>query len=108
MPLWNIILTSPHWDYREITEADLRVQIYGSLVYGVRGLAYYKFCSKELPILKAPDLGNFRSGPLDPFGERTPTWDWLRRCNREVQNLAPTFLKLRSDEVSNDYNCVRM
>jgi hypothetical protein len=99
LPLWNIILTSPHWNYREITEADLRLQVWGSLAYGVKGLAYYKFCSKELPILDAPDLGNFRNGPLDPFGEKTQTWHWLRTVNRQVHNLAPVYLKLRSDDV---------
>jgi len=99
LPLWNIVLTSPHWRYRDLTEADIRVQIWGSLVYGARGLAYYKFLSRELPILNADDLGNFRGGPLDEFDEKTPTWYWLRTANRQVQNLAPTLLKLRSDDV---------
>ena len=99
LPFWNIILTSPHWGYREITEADIRLQIWGSLAYGVRGLAFYKFCSKELPILNAPDLGNFRNGPLDQFGEKTQTWHWLRNCNRQIQNIASVYLKLRLDDV---------
>lgn len=99
LPFWNIVLTSPHWAYRELTETDVRLQNWGSLVYGVSGIAYYKFCSKELPILNAPDLGNFRSGPLDPFGEKTQTWNWLRNCNRQIHNIAPVFMKLRSDDV---------
>jgi hypothetical protein len=99
LPFWNIVLTSPHWGYRELTEADVRLQTWGSLVYGVRGLAYYKFCSKELAILDAPDLGNFRNGPLDQFGEKTLTWQWLRTVNRQIQNIAPVYLKLRTDDV---------
>jgi hypothetical protein len=96
LPFWQIVLTAPHWRYRELTQADLRLQIFGSLVYGVTGIAYYKFCSAELPLLNAPDLGNFRMGPLDPFGEKTQT---CRNCNRQVHNLALTLLKLRSDDV---------
>jgi hypothetical protein len=99
LPFWNIVLTAPHWRYRELTQADLRLQVFGSLLYGVSGIAYYKFCSAELPVLDAPDLGNFRMGPLDQFGEKTQTWEWLRNCNRQVHNLAPTLLKLRSDDV---------
>jgi hypothetical protein len=99
LPLWNIVLSTPHWGYREITEADVRLQSWGSLAYGVSGLAFYKFNSKELPILNAIDLGNFRNGPLDQFGEKTPTWQWLRNCNRQIQNLAPVYLKLHSDDV---------
>ncbi len=99
LPYWNIVLTSPHWSYREITEADIRLQNWGSLAYGVSGLAFYKFCSKELSVLDAPDLGNFRNGPLDQFAEKTQTWYWLRNCNHQIQNIAPFYLKLRSDSV---------
>jgi hypothetical protein len=99
LPVWNIVLTAPHWRYRELTPADIRLQVFGSLVYGVSGIAYYKFISAELPILNAPDLGNFRLGPLDQFGEKTATWEWLRNCNRQVHSLAPTYLKLHSDDV---------
>jgi hypothetical protein len=98
LPQWNIVLTSPHWQYRKLTEDDLRLEIWGSLAYGVKGIAYYKFISRELPILQAADLGNFRDGPLDQFFEKTPTWSWLRNLNRQVQNLAPTLLKLHSED----------
>jgi hypothetical protein len=99
LPFWNIILTAPHWNYRELSQADLRLQMYGSLVYGAKGISFYKFISASLPILQAPDLGNFRMAPLDQFGEKTTTWDWLRNVNHQVQNIGPTMLKLRSDDV---------
>src|SRR5699024_7110921 len=73
LPFWNTILTSAHWQYREVSAADLRLEMFGSLVYGAKGIAFYKFCSKALPVLNAPDLGNFRMGPVDQFGERTIT-----------------------------------
>ena len=99
LPFWNCILTAPHWDYSLVTDANLRIRIFASLVYGAKGLAYYKFISASLPILSAPDLGNFRGGPLDQFGERTPTWDLLRNMNRQIQNIGKALLKLRSVEV---------
>jgi hypothetical protein len=99
LPFWNIVLTAPHWGYREINETDIRMQNWGSMAYGVSGLAFYKFCSKSLDMLDAPDLGNFHNGPLDQFGEKTLTWHWLRNCNRQLQNIAPVYLKLRSDDV---------
>jgi hypothetical protein len=96
LPFWNIVLSSPHWRYRDLTAADIRIQVWGSLVYGVRGLAFYKFISREVPILEAADLGNFRGGPLDQFYEKTITWNWLRNMNHQVQNLAPVLLQLES------------
>jgi len=99
LPMWNIVLTSPHWRFRELTADDIRLQVWGSLVHGVKGIAYYKFISREVPILHADDLGNFRDGPLDQFFEKTPTWDWLRNMDRQVEKLAPFLLKLHSDDV---------
>jgi hypothetical protein len=99
IPFWNVVLTATHWQYRELAEADFRMEIFGSLVYGVRGIGFYKFMSGSLPILEAPDLGNFRNAPLDQFGEKTLAWQWLRNINRQVHNLAPVLLKLDSNDV---------
>lgn len=99
IPFHTIVLTSAHWNYRVPTAADLRLQVYGALAYGAKGIGYYKFCSEPLSVLNAPDLGNFRMGPLDEFGEKTVTWDNLRNLNHQVKNLAPTLLKLHSDDV---------
>ncbi len=99
LPFYKIVLTVAHWGYREPTAADLRLQVFGALAYGARGVCYYKFCSRELPIMNAPDLGNWRMGPLDPFGERTRTWYDLRLVNRQVRNLAPYLLELRRQDV---------
>jgi hypothetical protein len=99
LPFWNIILTAPHFSYKELTPSDLRLQMYGSLVYGAKGLSFYKFISAPLPIFNAPDLGNFRLAPLDQFGEKNPIWYTLRNFNRQIQNIGPTLLKLRSDDV---------
>ena len=100
LPFWNIILTVLHFNFaEELTPADLRLQVYGSLVYGAKGLSFYKFISASVPILDAPDLGNFRMAPIDQFGKRTSTWDLLRNINSQVQSIGPTLLKLHSDHV---------
>jgi hypothetical protein len=99
LPFHSIVLTSAHWNYRIPSASDLRLQVYGALAYGARGIGYYKYVSEPLSIMNAPDLGNFRMAPLDEFGEKTITWEHLRNLNRQVQNLAPTLLKLHSDDV---------
>jgi hypothetical protein len=99
LPFHTIILTAAHFNYRVPSAADLRLQMYGSIVYGAKGIAFYKFRSRPLAVLGAPDLGNFRLAPLDEFDEKTETWYSLRNINRQIQNLAPVLLKLRSDDV---------
>lgn len=91
LPFWNIVLTSAHFNYRETTDADVRFQVYTSLAYGARGIAYFTYFT--------PKWGNYRLGPIDQFGNETPTWGKLRTVNLQVAKLAPTLLKLRSDRV---------
>jgi len=99
IPFHAIVLTSAHWNYRVPNANDLRLQVYGAIAYGAKGIGYYKFCSEPLSVLNAPDLGNFRMAPLDEFGEKTRVWEDLRNVNRQVLNIAPTLLRLRSDDV---------
>ncbi|MFO0791409.1 MAG: hypothetical protein U0805_18260 [Pirellulales bacterium] len=99
LPFWTIFLSVAHLTYAEPTPAGLRLEAYGALAYGARGLCYYKFISRELPILEAPDLGDWRGAPLDQFGAKTEAWNWVRNMNRQIQNIAPALLKLRSDAV---------
>jgi hypothetical protein len=91
LPFWNIVLTVGCLNYREVSLDDLRFQVYTSLAYGVRGIGYFKYFS-------AP-VGNFRQAPIDHFGGKTTTWNSLRNVNLQVQELAPTLLKLKSDRV---------
>jgi hypothetical protein len=99
LPFHVIMLTSAHWNYRVPTDADLRLMAYGALAYGAKGLGYYKFRSRSLSILDAPDLVNFHGGPLDQYDEITETWHHLKNLNHQITNLAPTLLQLHSDDV---------
>jgi hypothetical protein len=91
LPFWNIVLASAHFNYREVTQADFRFQAYTSLAYGARGLAYFKYFT--------PAVGNYRNGPIDQFGNQTPTWYSMQSVNLQIAMLADTLLKLRSDRV---------
>ena len=91
LPFWNIVLTVAHFNYREPTAADLRFQVYSTLAYGGRGIAYFTYF--------APQVGNYRAAPIDQFGHATPTWRHLQNVNLQVGKLASTLLQLTSDEV---------
>jgi hypothetical protein len=91
LPFWNIILATAHFNYREPTAADFSFQVYTSLAYGARGIAYFTYFS--------PGHGNFRGAPVDQFGNKTPAWERVRFVNLQIEQLAPTLVKLRSDRV---------
>jgi hypothetical protein len=91
LPFWNIILANAHFNYREPSAADMKFQVYSTLAYGGRGIAYFTYF--------APQVGNYRAAPIDQFGNQTPTWNYLQNVNLQIQKLAPTLMELFSDEV---------
>ncbi len=91
IPFWNCILGNSHFFYMEPSDATLHLQVYSTLAYGGRGIQYFTYVT--------PEVGNYRLGPLDPFGHRTPTWDMLRRVNLEIHALAPWLDRLTSTGV---------
>ena len=88
---WNCILANSHFNYMEPSDATFNLQVYSTLAYGGRGIQYFTYV--------APAIGNFRLAAVDQFGNRTSTWDMLRRINNQIHMLAPTLIRLHSTGV---------
>ncbi len=91
IPFWNCILSTALFRHMEPSDATLSLQVYATLAYGGRGIQYFTYFTV--------DQGNFRLAPIDVYGNRTATWDALRRINNQIHALAPTILNLRSTGV---------
>jgi hypothetical protein len=91
IPFWNIVLSNSHFVYRVPTRSDFRFQAFTTLAYGGRGLAYFTYFT--------PAVGNYRMGPVDQFGNETPTWYSMQIVNLQIHQLGPTLLKLKSTKV---------
>jgi len=91
IPFWACRQAVAHFGYLVPSDATLHLQVYSALAYGARGLEYFTYLT--------PERGNYRMAAIDQFGNRTPTWEALRRINSEVHALAPTLLRLRSTGV---------
>jgi hypothetical protein len=90
-PFWNCILANSHFNYMEPSDATFNLQVYSTIAYGGRGIQYFTYF--------APQIGNYRLAAVDQFGNRTPTWDMLRRINNQIHALAPVLIRLRSTAV---------
>ncbi len=88
LPFWNIVLGNCHFEYAPPSQATISLQMYSSLAYGVRGLAYFTYFT--------PTSGNYRLAAIDQFGHKTKTWDYIQFANLQLHKLAPTYLKLSS------------
>jgi hypothetical protein len=90
-PFWNCILANSHFNYMEPSDATFNLQVYSTMAYGGRGIQYFTYF--------APEVGNYRLAAVDQFGNRTPTWDMLRRINNQIHALSPTLIRLHSTGV---------
>jgi len=90
-PFWNCILANSHFNYTEPSDATFSLQAYSTMAYGGRGIQYFTYF--------APEVGNYRLAAIDQFGNRTQTWDMLRRINNQIHALAPTLIGLHTTGV---------
>ena len=88
IPFMNIFLSTPHFNYRDPSAQDLRWEVYTSLAYGAKAIAYFTYLT--------PDVENYRNGPISIYEKVTPKYDMIRQLNLEVRNLAPWLLALKS------------
>jgi hypothetical protein len=91
IPFWNCILAQALFRYPEPSDATFNLQVYSTMAYGGRGIEMFTYFT--------PDLGNFRLAAIDRFGNRTATWEMLRRIANQIHGLAPTLAKLHSTGV---------
>ena len=91
IPFWNTVLSNAHKHYIEPSETSLRLQLFSSLAYGAKGICWFTYF--------APAGGAFRAAPIDQFGNKTPTWEMLRKVNYQANVLAAAYGKLKSINV---------
>lgn len=88
IPFWNCVLSNTLFRHMEPSDATFNIQVYATLAYGGRGIQFFTYFN--------PDIGNFRLAPIDVHGNKTATWDMLRRITHQVHALAPALSNLRS------------
>ncbi len=86
VPFWGFILSVPHGEYPQPTQASLRLQAYVNLIYGAKALVYFTY---KTPYDKRYD---FHDAPLNAEGQKTPTYSLVKNLNLELASISPLFL----------------
>lgn len=93
MPFWGFCLAVPHGSYPPPTEGHLRLQAFTLLAYGARALQFFTYWT---PTATGTEFGDALIGAE---GNRTGTYEMVRRLSREIKTLAPTLSTLGVDSV---------
>jgi hypothetical protein len=94
VPFCFIFQETPHFSYRNPSEADLRWQVNTALAYGAKALMYFTYWTPTNdPAFRATDA------IIDRNGKRSPHFEQAKRINTAVRKWAPTLMKLKSTAV---------
>lgn len=85
VPFQSILLSCGHYYYRCPSEDDMRWQLSTAVAHGAAGISWF--------FINLPGTWeNYRNAPINQFGERTRTFEWLSTTNRLFQALCGNIM----------------
>jgi len=88
LPVWLTLCCTGHYTLRCPTQEDFALQIGISTALGHKGLAWFNVYSYQ-------QEENYRWPPINEFGERTHTFEWMSYELRKLHHThGPTLMKL--------------
>lgn len=95
LPFMVIVLLTAHGPCRDITEAELRFEVYQSLAYGASRLSYFTYWTPGEPN-DPNDIWHWNAGMIDQLGHPTHHYGMVARVNRELQAIGDLLLGKKS------------
>ncbi len=84
-PFWAFVLSTPHAVYPEPTVEQMRLQVNVNLAYGAQAIQYFTYW------LPKETNYNYHDSPIDRNGNRTSTYNKVKKVNEELKQVAPLF-----------------
>lgn len=80
----SFLLATPHYNYREISEADLRYQAWVNMAYGVNALSYFTY--------RRSSIESFGDSLVDMNGNPMPLYYGAQKVNAELHAIEDVYL----------------
>ncbi|MDY0933025.1 hypothetical protein [Chryseobacterium sp. CFBP8996] len=96
IPFWAFACTAIHFAYREPTLQSLKLQQFSNLLYGAQGLQYYTYWTVNDQYWKD---NHYSYAIVDDIGNPTPTYNFVKTINQQIQRLAWVFYGAKADAV---------
>lgn len=94
IPFKVIILLVTHGPYRDLSEAELRWEVYQCLAYGTSGISYFTYWTYE-----PHEPWNYENGIITHTGEKTAHYEQVKRINAELAVVGDILINCRSEAV---------
>ena len=93
IPLLVIVLVVEHGSYRNLTEAEIRWEVFQALAYGAGRLSYFTYWT---PFQCDDAYWKWKNGMVSVEGELTEHYYQVQRINRDLQALGSRLVGQRS------------
>ncbi len=98
-PFMIIILVVEHGCYRNLTEAEIRWEVFNSLCYGIKRLSYFTYWTPGVDCDEGDDFWHWQNGMINKDGTRNIHYDQIKRINVELQAIGNILLPRDVQEV---------
>ncbi|ROI07152.1 hypothetical protein EGH90_07200 [Kaistella haifensis] len=98
-PFWGYANSTVFHDYKQPTLGGLKLQQFGNLLYGAKGLQYFTYWTLEKEYRVK---NNFQYSIVDEDARPTPTYDLVKKVNTQIHNLSWIFLDATVNKVYHD------
>ncbi len=95
IPFWNIVLVTQHFDYRHLTEAELRFEAMQTLAFGARGLLWFTYWMPG----GVPAPESWKHSMVLADGTRDPHYAMVQRVNAEARAIGDVLAVSKSTAV---------
>jgi len=98
-PFWAFANSTIFGPHSEPTLAGLKLQQFGNLLYGAKGLQYFTYWTQDK---KFRDENNFEYSIVYEDGRPSPTYDIVKQLNSQIRNLEWIFMGSEVEKIYHD------
>ncbi len=98
-PFMIIILVVEHGCYRNLTEAEIRFEVFNSLAYGVKRISYFTYWTPGVDYDEGDDLWHWQNGMINKDGTRNQHFYDVARINKELTAVGDILLPFTVKDV---------
>ncbi|MBQ1245326.1 MAG: hypothetical protein IIX90_01655 [Clostridia bacterium] len=98
-PLMIIVLVTEHGPYRNLTEAEIRWEVFNTLCYGIKRLCYFTYWTPGADHDEGDAIWHWKNAMITRDGHETAHYEQIARINKELSAVGNILLPYKVKEV---------
>ncbi len=96
VPYMIIVLVVEHGPYRNLTEAEIRWEVFQSLAYGTERMCYFTYWTPGVDNADSDSFWHWKNGMISKDGERTEHYYMIKEINAELSKMGDALMNKKS------------